>query len=261
MSNSENKSTCAETGTSNSDKKKKAKGTCATTGCNRPATLVCPICKKNNILIRFCGQECFKGFYKRHKVCHKLIKSKPEVTEAIKNLKGTKEEFFSGCASGFMTAIENSLNHGIDIDVRGKNGMTGLMFAAIEDQTDVIKFLFEHGADPSIATKKGARAIHLAACMGRLAAIRAMHARLGSGILEQTTLENQTPLIEACINGHEHVVRWLVDNGAKLNSKDKEGKTAMDYAKENDYSDIVDVLDMEEEKRKMEAEEEEDKVE
>merc|ERR1719336_1197868 len=107
---------------------------CATTGCMKPGKLCYPICLKNKISVMFCDQACFKSFYKRHKIAHKLLERTKVASEATKNLKGTQEEFFSGCASGFIPAIENALDHGIDINVRGRNSLTALHFAAMSDQ-------------------------------------------------------------------------------------------------------------------------------
>ena len=37
-------------------------------------------------------------------------------------------------------------------------------------------------------------------------------------------------------------MKWLIDNGAKPNSKDKMAKTALHFASENDYPQVVKLL-------------------
>lgn len=46
---------------------------CETPNCNKSATLQCPTCLKIGIQGSFfCGQECFKGYWKTHKIIHAL---------------------------------------------------------------------------------------------------------------------------------------------------------------------------------------------
>jgi len=51
---------------------------CATPDCSKPATMQCPTCIKLILpATYFCGQECFAGFWKFHKMTHK----KPSVDQ------------------------------------------------------------------------------------------------------------------------------------------------------------------------------------
>lgn len=45
---------------------------CETPSCNKPAKMKCPTCLKIGIESFFCGQECFKGYWKSHKILHVL---------------------------------------------------------------------------------------------------------------------------------------------------------------------------------------------
>uniref|UniRef100_U5EZB0 Methionine aminopeptidase n=1 Tax=Corethrella appendiculata TaxID=1370023 RepID=U5EZB0_9DIPT len=58
------------------------KHTCETTNCNNPAKLQCPTCLKIGIQgSYFCSQECFKGFWKEHKIIHLLAKGGEKTDE------------------------------------------------------------------------------------------------------------------------------------------------------------------------------------
>lgn len=47
--------------------------TCTTPECGNKATLQCPTCLKIGIQGSFfCGQDCFKGYWKTHKIIHLL---------------------------------------------------------------------------------------------------------------------------------------------------------------------------------------------
>ena len=51
---------------------KPATKACATPDCAKPATMQCPTCIKLSLPPTFfCGQECFAGFWKFHKMSHK----------------------------------------------------------------------------------------------------------------------------------------------------------------------------------------------
>lgn len=57
-----------------------ASNPCATPDCPKPATMQCPTCIKLSLpSTYFCGQECFAGFWKFHKMAHK----KPDLTNTL----------------------------------------------------------------------------------------------------------------------------------------------------------------------------------
>lgn len=58
----------------------------------------------------------------------------------------------------------------------------------------------------------------------------------------------ETALMWAAQEGHLETVQLLLDNGAKTAIKDAMGHTALDMARRNDHSHIVDIL-MEEDRR------------
>jgi methionyl aminopeptidase len=46
---------------------------CTTPGCGKVALMACPTCNKLGLPPSpFCGQECFKGYWATHKLCHKV---------------------------------------------------------------------------------------------------------------------------------------------------------------------------------------------
>ena len=53
----------------------------------------------------------------------------------------------------------------------------------------------------------------------------------------------RTPLISASMRGHAKVVAELVRRGADRSLSDEEGKTALDYARENSHEEVVNQLD------------------
>ena len=45
---------------------------CETPSCNKPGKMKCPTCLKIGIESFFCDQECFKSYWKSHKILHVL---------------------------------------------------------------------------------------------------------------------------------------------------------------------------------------------
>jgi len=57
--------------------------------------------------------------------------------------------------------------------------------------------------------------------------------------VNQVDSSGWTALLDACVNGHDDVVRLLVDNGADVNVGNDGGITPLMLASENDRNDIV----------------------
>lgn len=64
---------------------------------------------------------------------------------------------------GDPIAIEKALAQSPDLNRRGAQGRTLLMEVVLEKRLDLAKILLEHGADPNLADRDGATALHFAA--------------------------------------------------------------------------------------------------
>merc|ERR1712080_67742 len=121
--------------------------------------------------------------------------------------------------------------------------LTGLHFAAMSDQGEVITFLLEKRADPTLTTPKGARAIHLAVVCGNINALRSLHLALGHDILNSQSDDGRTPLHEAADAGNGPMVRYLLAHGANRDAKDKEGFTALALAEREKNDEVLKVFE------------------
>jgi ankyrin repeat protein len=61
-------------------------------------------------------------------------------------------------------------------------------------------------------------------------------------VTKYSDIDFKTALILAVEKGHTDIVKLFIDEGADLNSTDNEGKTALDYAKKNNYTEIIELL-------------------
>ncbi len=128
--------------------------------------------------------------------------------------------------------------------VRDNYGRTPLHTAIKYGQVKTVKYLIERiGADIRKRDAKGYTALHIAIENEREDVLKYI---LSLGIkqndVNSKTYENLTPLIIAVQKNNEKIVFELLAYGANKESKDKNGKNALDYAKEKNYMGIIKLL-------------------
>jgi ankyrin repeat protein len=120
-------------------------------------------------------------------------------------------------------------------------GMTPFLFAARAGDVTVMKLLLAHGADPKIPTFGGTTALMAAAGInwtvdqtydeGQPALLEAVQLCLELGMnVNNVNSMGLTAVHGAANRGSDEIIKFLVDNGAKLDAKDKEGRTPLTWA-------------------------------
>ena len=122
-------------------------------------------------------------------------------------------------------------------------GTTPLLRAAKAGDIPVMKLLLEKGADPKLATRNGVNPLMAAAGLGtkeedttgrrktQADSIEAIKLCLQAGIdINAVDSRGQTALHGAAFWGLDDIVQFLADHGAKLDVKDRQGKTPLDAA-------------------------------
>lgn len=119
-------------------------------------------------------------------------------------------------------------------------GTTPLMRAARAGDAAVMKALLAKGADPNLTTKDGNTALQFAAGVGyrdkntkgtEAEALEALKLAVGLGLdIDRENNRGETALHGAAYRGADTIVQYLVDHGAKLNAKTKQGFTPLDVA-------------------------------
>ncbi len=108
--------------------------------------------------------------------------------------------------------------------------------------TNIVRLLVRNGADTTVVSVKGS-VLHLAAdsCNPVLIAYLIDELGMDVNILNQ---KGQTPLfmISGFFPYAGDAVTVLLDRGADLSVRDSSGKTAYDYAVENGYADLAELL-------------------
>jgi len=156
--------------------------------------------------------------------------------------------------SGSLAAVQKLLALGANPNAKESwHEQTALMWAASENQADVVSALIRAGADVNARSKVwpgqpprprgsetsfqsahsnfpkgGFTALHFAAQYGAGEAV-AVLAEAGAN-LEATEPDGVTPLSMAVINGHYDVAAVLVRKGANVNAVDRSGRGALYHA-------------------------------
>src|SRR5215471_13368226 len=121
-------------------------------------------------------------------------------------------------------------------------GATPLMRAAKNGDAAAIRILLAHGADPAIAQKNHTTALMFAAGLGRGLGVFAKDYATETELLEAVQVlvaagadvnaiadNGQTPMHFAA-QASDEIVRFLAAHGARLDAKDKQGRTPLDMA-------------------------------
>jgi len=119
-------------------------------------------------------------------------------------------------------------------------GATPLMRASRSGDAPSMRLLLEAGADPKLTTKDGSNALMFAAGVGYrdkntrgtdAEALEALKVAIGAGLdFNEANSKGETALHGASLRGGDIIVQFLVDNGAQINAKTRQGFTPLDVA-------------------------------
>jgi ankyrin repeat protein len=140
--------------------------------------------------------------------------------------------------------LSGNIKHRGSFDMRWTElkGGTPFLRAAWNGDIEVMRYLLEQGADPHVVTDKGETALLLLAGAGWplgqghirsdqeiIASLDLLVEELGMDV-NAATSEGITGLMAAVFKGTNNVIQYLVDEGARLDVKDNDGHTILDWA-------------------------------
>ena len=178
--------------------------------------------------------------------------------------------------AGYPEIIGLLIDHNADVNVRDNKGNTPLKRAARNGHVEVARMLLEHNAEVNSCDDHGSTPLHFAAQRGYADVVQlflgynadvytcdadgdaALHCAMFGGSVEATrTLlelnvevnrqnsEGSTPLHRACESWwgeFPEVVRLLLDHGADVQVRNRNGKTAIEIARDRNRHQIVQLL-------------------
>lgn len=157
-----------------------------------------------------------------------IVKSMIESGAAVNSkTRGGTTALMWAAFKGHLETVKLLVELGAEVNAQYEDGQTALMYAAEADKPDIVRFLAESGANINTKKKDGNSALHLAAMNNGLETVTAL-VELGSDI---NAIENEygnTPLMIAAWSAYADIIQYLLDHGADISIKLKDGRTVLD---------------------------------
>ena len=169
---------------------------------------------------------------------------------------------------GHIRVMELLLEAGADTETKSQHDWTPLMHAAYRGDIDSVNLLLNHGATTAVGSTRDETPLLLASAAGSLVVVKKLlevectiepnwanpssQDRLSDHnynnhqpgfVVERAYKVGWTPVMLACQSGSKAIVELLLDRGACLTPRSPMFKTALDIAKENGRTDIVEILE------------------
>ena len=144
-------------------------------------------------------------------------------------------------ATEHLDIVEFLIQKGADVNAKDENGSTPLIYAAGDGQIKVVKYLIEHGAQMKYTDQHGNTPLHSAAEMNENLVLEYLIEKHGA----QVNMKNEfgeTPLHLAAEHGEIEAIKCLIEHGAKLESRDRNGKTPLAAYTKHKHKNIVRML-------------------
>ena len=147
--------------------------------------------------------------------------------------------------SGRLNVVKQLLEvANIDYNLQGKNGMTPLLWAVKWNDCELITQLLEKdGIDVNIQTMAGATSLYYAALCGHIEVVKQL-LRNSDIDVNLEDVFGATPLSRAAWVGWIETVRHLLeDDRVDIDIKDNRNMMALDYARQENHTEIVQLLE------------------
>jgi len=140
--------------------------------------------------------------------------------------------------SGSSETVSLLLRQEADVDAAAKNGWTALMIATVKGYVDIAQLLLEHGARPNRPDTYSWTPLMRAVYERRLPMVRLLAGHPGTEV-NQRGENGVTALHLAVAKGGAAIARLLLERGADPGIADDSGRTAVDFARKNNNSELV----------------------
>ncbi|KAK6633628.1 hypothetical protein RUM44_004235 [Polyplax serrata] len=182
----------------------------------------------------------YAAFEGHIEVCEALLEAGAKVDEPDNDGKGP---LMLAAQEGHGLLVEALLRlHGAPVDQRAHDGKTALRLAALEGHYDVVRILFNYGADVNIKDADGRSTLYILALENRLPMARYILEH-GKADVESKDSEGRTPVHVSAWQGHCEMVSLLLSSGrADVNATDNENRTALHSASWQGHAPIVRLL-------------------
>ena len=160
---------------------------------------------------------------------------------------------FYAVKAGHLNVVELLLNRGANINKIDKIGYTSLYYAVDFKNLDMVELLLKYGAKISFKPNPSITPIHyIAIHKNGDVGVKLLNVFIKYSVnINEQDIYNDTPLHIATMTNNYKIAETLIKNGASFDIKNNDGKTALDIAKEEKYTEIEKLMD--EAKKSQEA--------
>ena len=142
--------------------------------------------------------------------------------------------------SEVKAAIELLINNGANVNAKNNYNQTALIYASSTGNYEIVDLLINNDANINISEDNGNTPLILSSRSGNQEVVKKL---LSEGAEFNTNNSGDTALINAAAFGHPEIVELLINHGADINHKNDEGKTALDWAKEQENDKSVEIIE------------------
>lgn len=143
--------------------------------------------------------------------------------------------------NGHLSIAEMLISKGADINAKNNYGATPLITASSGRKKEMVKLLIAKGANVNAAQDNGYTTLFIEIRNGHKDIVELLLTH-GANVNVKENWQGRTPLHEAAWGGKEDMVELLVTKGADINARTNANLTALDLAKQNDHTEIVEFL-------------------
>ena len=148
----------------------------------------------------------------------------------FKGEKISDDDFLALVQEGSASKVVEAIRRGANVNAKNEYGATALMAAAVNGHTEIVNALIKAGADVNTKDSDGETALMQAAFNGHTETVNVL---IEAGADDAIDNYGRTALIHAAAWGTPEAVEALIEAGSYVKQRDKGGKTALDYARDN----------------------------
>ncbi|PVV14328.1 MAG: hypothetical protein B6D72_04155 [gamma proteobacterium symbiont of Ctena orbiculata] len=134
------------------------------------------------------------------------------------------------------TALKQAIASAESLDARDPNGWTALMYATKAGKSDAVSLLLTAGASPDIGDRLGRTPLNMAVSVPKK--VSQLLIQAGADI-NQRNAGGATALMLAAGNGRQDLVSLLLDAGARLDLKDYQGNSVVDWSRRGGFDELT----------------------
>lgn len=144
--------------------------------------------------------------------------------------------------AGLAKMVDLLLDYGAALEILDHVGLSALHSASMENHLETARLLLSRGAEVDRFGSDEKSALHLAVISNQLPMTELLLEN-GADVNMPEGTSGQTPLILAAKSSFVEIAHLLLSNGANPHFCDRQGLTALDWARMNDYREMTALLE------------------